>query len=44
MDEHGYFNFGPNASHLIEICNRAEKIIIEVNENMPCLLYTSRCV
>ena len=38
MDEHGYFNFGPNASHLIEICNRAEEIIIEVNENMPrCL-------
>ena len=30
MDEHGYFNFGPNASHLIEICNRAEEIIIEV--------------
>lgn len=38
MDEHGYFNFGPNASHLIDICDRAEEIIIEVNENMPrCL-------
>lgn len=38
MDEHGYFNFGPNASHLIEICNRAEEIIVEVNPNMPrCL-------
>lgn len=38
MDKHGYFNFGPNASHLIENCKRAEVIIVEVNENMPrCL-------
>lgn len=38
MDKHGYFNFGPNASHLIEIANRAEEIIVEVNPNMPrCL-------
>lgn len=38
MDKHGYFNFGPNASHLIEIADRAEEIIVEVNPNMPrCL-------
>ena len=38
MDEHGYFNFGPSASHLAACCERAEVIIVEVNENMPrCL-------
>lgn len=38
MDAHGYFNFGPNASHLGAICETAKHIIVEVNENMPrCL-------
>lgn len=38
MDEHGYFSFGPSASHLAACCERAEAIIVEVNENMPrCL-------
>lgn len=38
MDKHGYFNFGPNASHMAAVCERAEVIIVEVNENMPrCL-------
>lgn len=38
MDEHGFFNFGPNASHLAAVCERAEVIIVEVNQNMPrCL-------
>lgn len=38
MDAHGYFNFGPNASHLMAICETARHIIVEVNENMPrCL-------
>lgn len=35
MDAHGYFNFGPNASHLGAICETAKHIIVEVNENMP---------
>ncbi|MCI8514458.1 MAG: butyryl-CoA:acetate CoA-transferase [Lachnospiraceae bacterium] len=35
MDEFGYFSFGLNCSHLAAICERAKKIIIEVNENMP---------
>lgn len=35
MDEHGYFNFGPSASHLAAACERAEHIIVEVNKNMP---------
>lgn len=38
MDEHGYFNFGPNASHMIACCERAQTIIVEVNENMPVCL------
>lgn len=38
MDEHGYFSFGPSASHLAAACERAEVIIVEVNRNMPrCL-------
>ena len=38
MDKHGYFNFGPNASHLTAMCETSKKIIVEVNENMPrCL-------
>ena len=38
MDAHGYFNFGPNASHLGAVCEVADIIIVEVNENMPrCL-------
>ena len=38
MDAHGYFNFGPSASHLGAMCQKAKHIIVEVNENMPrCL-------
>ena len=38
MDEHGYFNFGPNASHLMAVCECADVVIVEVNENVPrCL-------
>jgi len=38
MDEHGFFNFGPSASHLMAICENAKLIIVEVNKNMPrCL-------
>ena len=38
MDQHGYFNFGPNASHLKDVCDKSDVIIVEVNENMPrCL-------
>ena len=35
MDEHGYFSFGPQASHLRAVCDVADKIIVEVNTNMP---------
>ena len=35
MDEHGYFNFGPNASHLTALCESADTVIVEVNSNMP---------
>lgn len=38
MDEHGYFNFGPSASHMAAMCERAKKIFVEVNKNIPrCL-------
>lgn len=35
MDENGYFNFGPSASHLAAVCERADYIIVEINTNMP---------
>jgi butyryl-CoA:acetate CoA-transferase len=38
MDEHGYFNFGPQASHLAAMCEGARTIIEEVNKNMPYCL------
>ena len=38
MDEHGFFNFGPSASHMASMCKRAQIIVEEVNQNMPrCL-------
>ena len=38
MDNHGYFSFGPSASHLMAVCETAKKVIVEVNENVPrCL-------
>lgn len=38
MDSYGYFNFGPNASHMFAVVKRAKKVIVEVNENMPVCL------
>ncbi|NBJ82386.1 butyryl-CoA:acetate CoA-transferase [bacterium 1XD42-94] len=35
MDEHGYFNFGPNASHMAACCETSKVVIVEVNENLP---------
>ena len=43
MDEHGFFNFGPNASHLGAMCETAKKIIVEVNQNMPRCLGGTEC-
>ena len=38
MDPFGYFSFGPNASHMKDVCDAAELIFVEVNKNMPrCL-------
>lgn len=38
MDKHGYFNFGPQASHMMAVCQTAKHVIVEVNTNMPrCL-------
>ena len=35
MDKHGYFNFGVSASHMKAICDTAQILIVEVNQNMP---------
>ena len=38
MDDEGYFNFGPSASHMADMCSRAKCIVVEVNANMPVAL------
>ena len=38
MDEHGYFNFGLNASQLAALVEVADTVIVEVNQNMPVCL------
>lgn len=43
MDPHGYFNFGPNASHMGAVCEMADVIIVEVNKNMPRCLGGTEC-
>ena len=35
IDHNGMFNFGPNASHMKAVCDAADVVIVEVNENMP---------
>lgn len=38
MDKHGFFNFGPQNSASRAVCDRAELIIVEINNKMPrCL-------
>lgn len=45
MDNHGYFSFGPQASHMRAVCDVADVIIVEVNQNMPrCLGGMEDCV
>ena len=35
MDKHGYFSFGPSASHTAAVIECADKVIVEVNKNVP---------
>lgn len=45
MDEHGFFNFGPNTSHLKAVCDTGKVVIVEVNKNMPrCLGGFENCI
>jgi butyryl-CoA:acetate CoA-transferase len=38
MDKFGFFNYGPNNSHMKDLVEKADIVIVEVNENMPrCL-------
>jgi butyryl-CoA:acetate CoA-transferase len=38
MDEHGWFSFGPSASHFAAVCETGKKLIVEVNRSIPrCL-------
>jgi butyryl-CoA:acetate CoA-transferase len=38
MDQWGYFNFGPQISHGMALCETAKTIVLEVNPNVPkCL-------
>jgi len=45
MDEWGYFNFGPQVSHGMALCEMAKTIVLEVNPNIPrCLGGTQECI
>ena len=45
MDAHGWFSFGPQASHLKAVCDVSDVIIVEVNKYMPrCLGGMENCV
>lgn len=45
MDKHGFFNFGPNGSHTLQLMKKAKHVIVEVNENMPvCLGGYDNCI
>lgn len=35
MDKHGYFSLGPTASETTALIDKADKIFLEVNENLP---------
>ncbi len=38
MDEHGYFSYGLSATYMAKMTEKADIVIVEVNENMPrCL-------
>ncbi|MGI6513239.1 MAG: acetyl-CoA hydrolase/transferase family protein [Syntrophomonadales bacterium] len=37
MDEHGFFSFGLTNVYSLEACLKAQKVILEVNRNMPRL-------
>ena len=38
MDKHGFFTFGSTVSATAEICKKAKKVILEVNEAAPRVL------
>jgi butyryl-CoA:acetate CoA-transferase len=45
MDKHGYFNFGPSASHQMATFEKSRIKVVEVNTNMPrCLGGSSESV
>lgn len=35
MDKNGNFNFGPSCSHMASVVDNAQKVIVEVNRNLP---------
>lgn len=45
MDENGFFNFSVSNSYERALCEKAEKVIVEVNNNAPrCLGGSQECV
>lgn len=44
-DAHGYFNFGPSCSYSKAICDAADIVILEVNDQVPwCLGGEQECI
>lgn len=44
MDRFGFFNFGPQVSHTMAMCESAKTIILEVNPNIPRCLGQQECI
>ena len=42
MDKNGYFNVGPETSHIYAVIEKADRVIVEVNKNMPICLGSRR--
>ena len=38
MDQHGYFNFGLSATDIAAVIECSDKVVVEVNKNMPVVL------
>lgn len=45
MDKNGNFNFGPSCSHMASVVDNAQRVIVEVNRNLPrCMGGFEECV
>jgi acyl-CoA hydrolase len=44
MDKNGYFSLGLSCDYILEFARQAQKVIVQVNENMPRTLDATSCI